>query len=78
MIVEEIILGLVSLALGSGMLYYAKARYVPDVVKAFFSTWGIKSERLNRAISAVLGFCSLVSGVVFLVAGIVGWEIWPR
>ena len=37
MIVEEIVLGLVCVAWGGGMLYYAKSNNVSDVVKPFFS-----------------------------------------
>ncbi len=78
MIVEEIILGLVSIGFGGGTLYYAKVKNVSDVVKSFFSVWWIRSERVNRAISGILGFLALCSGLVILVAGIVGWDIWPR
>lgn len=68
MLGSEIILGLASIAVGGGMLYLARARRVPDFVKLFIVTgWP----------GVILGFCTLLSGVVLVVAGIVGWDIWP-
>lgn len=67
MISKEIIIGLAAIAWGSAELYYFKTKNMPDILKGFFSSsW----------IGAVLGVCVVVSGIVHLVAGIVGWEIW--
>jgi hypothetical protein len=74
---KEIILGLVSIGMGGGMFYRATSSRVSDGMKAFFSAWWIKSERVNKVISGVLGFFSLVNGVVYFVAGIIGRDIWP-
>jgi hypothetical protein len=68
MIGKEIVLGLAAIAWGSAALHFFKTKQMPDLCKLFFSSgW----------IGAFLGVCSLVSGTVYLVAGIAGWDIWP-
>jgi hypothetical protein len=77
MIVGEILVGLVSFAWGGGMLYYARAKNIPPFVKPFVSTWWIKSDAVNRAIGAALGLGTLIAGLVFILAGLIGQRIPP-
>ncbi|MBV9217183.1 MAG: hypothetical protein JO053_13520 [Acidobacteria bacterium] len=77
MIGKEIILGLATLGWGAGMLHFAQAERIPALIQPFVRTWWLKSERTNSIICAILGFVVFISGVVFVIAGIVGWDIWP-
>ena len=70
MIGKEIVIGLASIAWGGAMLYYANAKHAPTFVKLFVSTWWAKSNRVNGIICTVFGFCTVISGIRFFVAGI--------
>jgi hypothetical protein len=59
------------------MLYLARAKQIPPPVKPFVSAEWIKSESANRAICAVMGWCTLLSGIVFTIAGLIGRHIFP-
>ena len=77
MIGKQIIFGIVAVCYGGGILYYAQAKHIPPLVKPFVSTWWIKSDKVNRAICAVLGFGTFIVGIVNIVAGLIGWNIFP-
>jgi hypothetical protein len=78
MIVGEILFGLLCIAWGGGMLYYARAKNIPPpFVRPFVSTRWIKSDAVNRAVCAVLGLGTVISGLVFILAGLTGRHIPP-
>jgi hypothetical protein len=72
MIVGEILFGLVSVALGGGLLYSARAKNLPLFVKLFVLASWIKSDAVKRAMCAVMGFGAIISGIVFILAGLTG------
>ena len=77
MILSHFVLGLISVLWGAGMVYWAKAEKVPWIVKPFmFADW-IKSERINRFIATVMGYASIISGLLFLLGGLFGRKVWP-
>ena len=73
---HQLIIGVVAICWGGGMLYYARAKEVPTVIKPFVrASWG--SERTNRVLCAVLGAGTVVSGIALVIGAIIGWEVWP-
>ena len=73
----KILIGVYAIIWGGGLLYYSRAKHIPSIVKPLMRTWWIKSEATNRKLSAILGAFSIVSGLIFIIAGIMGWDIWP-
>jgi hypothetical protein len=77
LIVGEILFGLVCIAWGGALLYYARAKNVPPLVRPFVSARWVKSEPVAGAMRAVLGLGTIISGLVFILAGLTGWRIPP-
>jgi hypothetical protein len=77
MLTGEILFGLICIAWGGAMLYFARAKHVPPFIKPFVSTWWIKSDAVNRALCAVLGLGTVIVGLVFILAGLTGYRIPP-
>jgi hypothetical protein len=74
--IRQLLIGLIAIAWGGGMLYYARAKDIPMLVKPFVrAAWG--SERTNRILCAILGAGTVVSGVVFVLAALIGWDVLP-
>jgi hypothetical protein len=72
MIAGEIVFGLVSVALGGGLLYRARAKNLPLFAKLFVIASWIRSDAVKRAICAVTGVGAIISGMVFILAGLTG------
>jgi hypothetical protein len=76
MMIRELVIGVIAIAWGGGMLYYARADRIPTLVKPFVrASWG--SERTNRILCGILGAGTVASGVVVVVAAIIGWDVLP-
>jgi hypothetical protein len=74
--IRELVIGLIAVAWGGGMLYYARADKIPTLVRPFVrASWG--GERANRILGAILGAGAVASGVVFVAAAIIGWDVLP-
>jgi hypothetical protein len=74
--IRQLVIGILATCWGGGMLYYARAKEIPALVKPFVrAAWG--SEGMNRMLCAILGAGTVVSGIVFIVAAIFGWDVLP-
>lgn len=77
MILSHIIIGILGLIWGSGLVFFAKKSDIPLLVRPFMTSWWIKDAGVNRLLNLLLGYGSIISGLLFLVGGIMGNRIWP-
>jgi hypothetical protein len=72
---SHLLIGIIAICWGSGMIYYARAKNVPWIVKPFISTWWIESKTVNNFIAIIFGACSIIGGFLYVIGGLTGWKI---
>ena len=75
--VLHLVIGIIAVCWGGGMIYYARAKNVPWIVKPFISTWWIESKGVNNFIAIILGAATIIAGFFFIIGGLIGRKILP-
>lgn len=75
--VLHLVIGIIGVIWGGGMIYYARAKNVPWIVKPFISTWWIESKGVNNFIAIILGAASIFVGFLYIIGGLIGRKILP-
>ena len=75
--VSHLVIGIIGVIWGGGMIYYARAKNVPWIVKPFISTWWIESKGVNNFIAIILGVASMIVSFLFIIGGLTGEKILP-
>ncbi len=74
---RHLIIGIIGAFWSAGMIYFARAKNVPVIVKPFLFTWWIEDEGINRFVGLILGISGVVGSLVLIIAGLTGRKILP-
>ena len=77
MLLRDVIIGVVGMALGSGMVYVARLPKVPTIIKPFVTSWWIRDKGINQTIALTFGIATIISGVIFVYQGLTLHKIFP-